>query len=123
MRERWGEENGMAAGEVRLMAEGKKVLGNMRGGMGKKSRKRKEKNLRGNRMGREFHLGHKKFLGSDGSSPAEEQFDAIKKDELMEHFKKDLVGFEWCRGCAIQDGNQAGARTSDEIGGECGRCF
>ena len=40
LRDRWGKENGMAAGEVRLMAEGKKVLGNMRGGMGKKSQEK-----------------------------------------------------------------------------------
>ena len=60
MRERdVGKENGMAAEGVRLMAEGRMVgwnelaklvdeaiahvLGNMRGGMGKKSRKKKEK--------------------------------------------------------------------------------
>ena len=38
------------------------VLGNMRGGMGKKSRKKRIIIL-GIRMGREFHLGLKKFLG------------------------------------------------------------
>ena len=69
-RERWCTENGMAAEEVRLMAEGRmvgwddlanladgatvRVLGDMRGGMGKKSR---------NRTGREFHLGRKTSLG------------------------------------------------------------
>ena len=36
------------------------VLGNMRGGMGKKSRK-KERRTRGNQTGREFHLGRKMF--------------------------------------------------------------
>ena len=41
-------------------------------------------------MDQEFHLGRKKFLGRMVSS-AEEQFDAIKKDELMEQVEKDLV--------------------------------
>ena len=60
LKERWEKENGMAVGEVRLMAEGRmigwddlanladgtnvQVLGNICGGMGKKSRKKKEKN-------------------------------------------------------------------------------
>ena len=60
LKERWEKENGMAAGEVRLMAEGRmvgwedlanlvdgsavQVLENVRGGMGKNSRKMKEKN-------------------------------------------------------------------------------
>ena len=78
LRERWEKENGMAAGEVRLTAEGRmvewedvvnladgamvQVLGNMRGRMRKKSKKNRRR-TRVNRMGREFHLGHKKFLG------------------------------------------------------------
>ena len=57
LKERWGKDNGMA--EIMLMAEGRmvgwedlsnlaertfvRVLGNKRGGMGKKSRKKKEK--------------------------------------------------------------------------------
>ena len=60
LKERWEKENGMAVGEVRLMAGGRmlgydglakfadwsivQVSGNLCGGMGKKSRKKKEKN-------------------------------------------------------------------------------
>ena len=104
LRERWEKENGIAAGEVRLKAEGRmvesedlanladgtnvQVLGNMRGGMGKKSRKKKEKNP-WESDGSGVPSWAQDVPWSDGSS-AEEQFDAFKKDELMEQFEKDL---------------------------------
>ena len=104
LKERWEKENGMAVGEVRLMAEGRmigwddlanladgtvvQVLGNIYGGMGKKSRKTKEKNpWESNGSG--VPSWAQEVPWSDGSS-AEEQFEAIKKDELMEQFEKDL---------------------------------
>ena len=58
-------------------------FGNMRGGMGKKSRKRKEKNP-WESDGSGVPSWAQEVPWSDGSS-AEEQFDAIKKDELMEN--------------------------------------
>ena len=94
----------MAAGEVRLMAEGRmvgwdelaklvdgtlvQVLASMRGGMGKKSRKKKEKNP-WESDGSGVPSWSQEVPWSHGSS-AEEQFDAIKKDELMEQVEKDL---------------------------------
>ena len=104
LKERWEKENGVAAGEVRLMAEGRmvgwddlanladgtivQVLGTIRGGMGKKSRKKKEKNP-WESDGSGVPSWAQEVPWSDGSS-AEEQFEAIKKDELMEQFEKDL---------------------------------
>ena len=104
LKERWEKENGMAAGEVRLMAEGRmigwddlansadgtivQVLGNICGGMGTKSRKKKEKNS-WESDGSGVPSWAQEVPWSDGSS-AEEQFEAIKKDELMEQFEKDL---------------------------------
>ena len=104
LKERWEKENRVAAGEVRLMAEGRmigwddlanladgtivQVLGNIRGGMGKKSRKKKEKNP-WESDGSGVPSWAQEVLWSDGSS-AEEQLEAIKKDELMEQFEKDL---------------------------------
>ena len=64
------------------------VLGNMRGKMGKKSRKKKEKNP-WESDGSGVPSWAQEVSWSDGS-PAEEQFEAIKKDELMEQFEKDL---------------------------------
>ena len=63
------------------------VLGNICGGMGKKSKKKKEKNpwesdVSGVPLAQEVPW-------SVGSS-AEEQFEAVKKDELMGQFEKDL---------------------------------
>ena len=60
----------------------------MRGGMGKKSRKKKEKNP-WESDGSGVPSWAQEVPWSDGSS-AEEQFDAIKKDELMEQVEKDL---------------------------------
>ena len=104
LKERWREESGMAAGEVRLMAEGRmvewedlanlvdgtivQVLGNMRSGMEKKSWKRKEKNS-WESDGSGVPSWAQEVPWSDGSS-AEEQFDAVKEDELMEQVEKDL---------------------------------
>ena len=104
LKERWEKENGMAVGEVRLMAGGRmlgwdglanladgtivQVLGNICGGMGKKSRKKKEKNP-WESDGSGVPSWAQEVPWSDGSS-AEEQFEAIKKDELMEQFEKDL---------------------------------
>ena len=84
-----------AAGEVMLMAEGRmvewedlanladgtivQVLGNICGGMGKKSGKKKEKNP-WESDGSGVPSWAQEVPWSDGSS-AEEQFDAIKKDE------------------------------------------
>ena len=97
-------ENGMAAGGIRLMAEGRmvgwddlanladgtivQVLGNIRAGMGKKSGKRKEKNP-WESDGSGVPSWAQEVPWSEGSL-AEEQFDAIKKDELMEQVEKDL---------------------------------
>ena len=88
----------MAVGEVRLMAEGRmigwdnlanltdwtivQVLGNICGGMGKKSRKKMKKNP-WESDGSEVPSWAQEVPWSDDSS-AEEQFEAIKKDELME---------------------------------------
>ena len=64
------------------------VLGKMRGRMGKKSKKRKEKNP-WESDGSGVPSWAQEVPWSDGSS-AEEQFDAVKKDELMEQVEKDL---------------------------------
>ena len=56
--------------------------------MGKKSRKKKEKNP-WESDGSGVPSWAQEVPWSDGSS-AEEQFEAIKKDELMEQFEKDL---------------------------------
>ena len=64
------------------------VLGNICGGMGKKSRKKKEENP-WESDGSGVPSWAQEVPWSDGSS-AEEQFEAIKKDELMEQFEKDL---------------------------------
>ena len=104
LKERWENENGMAVGEVRLMAEGRvlgwdglenladgtivQVSGNICGGMGQKPRKKKEKNP-WESDGSGVPSWAQEVPWSDGSS-AEEQFEAIKKDELMEQFEKDL---------------------------------
>ena len=94
----------MAVGEVRLKAEGRmigwddlaklaygtivQVSGNICGGMGKKSRKKKEKNP-WESDGSGVPSWAQEVPWSDGSS-AEEQFEAVKKDELMEQFEKVL---------------------------------
>ena len=104
LKERWEIENGMAVGEVRLMAEGRvlgwdglanladgtiaQASGNICGGMGKKPRKKKEKNP-WESDGSGVPSWAQEVPWSDGSS-AEEQFEAIEKDELMEQFEKDL---------------------------------
>ena len=104
LKERCEKENGMAVGEVRLLAEGRmigwddlanladgtivQVLGNICGGMGKKSRKKKEKNS-WESDGSGVPSWAQEVPWSDGSS-AEEQFEAVKEDELMEQFEKDL---------------------------------
>ena len=103
-RERCSKKNGMAAEGVRLMVEGRmvgwndltnladgtivSVLGNMRGGMEKKSRKKKEKNP-WESDGSGVPSSAQEVPWSDDSS-AEEQLKAIKKDELMEQCEKDL---------------------------------
>ena len=113
LKERWEKEHEMAVGEVRLMAEGGmigwddlanladgtivQVLGNICGGVGKKSRKKKEKNP-WESDGSGVPSWAQEVPWSDGSS-AEEQFEAIKKDELMEQFEKDLG--EWCCGHVV----------------------
>ena len=75
----------MAVGEVRLMAEGR-MIGWDDLAMSPGRRKR----IHGNRMGREFHLGLKKFLGQMAAQLKNSLKEAIKKDELMEQFEKDL---------------------------------
>ena len=64
------------------------VWGNICGGMGKKSKKKKEKNP-WESDGSGVPSWAQEVPWSDGSS-AEEQFEAVKKDELMEQFEKDL---------------------------------
>ena len=111
LKERWEKENGMAVGEVRLIAEGRmigrddlansasgiivQVLGKICGGMGKKSRKKKEKNL-WESDGSGVPIWAQEVLWSDRSS-VEEQFEAIKKDVLMELFEKDPGVVLWTR--------------------------
>ena len=93
LKERRRKENGMAVGEVRLMVEGRmvgwgdlanladgtvvQVLGIICGGMGKKSRKKKEKNP-WESDGSGVPSWAQEVSWSGGSS-AEEQFEAIKK--------------------------------------------
>ena len=78
LKERWRKEKEWRPGEVRLMAEGRmvgwdelaklvdgtvvQVLASMRAEWERSPGKRRRRTL-GNRMGREFHLGRKKFLG------------------------------------------------------------
>ena len=111
LKERWEKENGMAVGEVGLKAEGRmlgrdglanladgaivQVSGNICGGMGKKPRKKEKNPWESDGSG--VPSWAQEVPWSDGSS-AEEQFEAIKKDELMEQFEKDL-------GSGVQDGN------------------
>ena len=64
------------------------VLGNICGGMGQKSKKKKEKNPRES-DGSGVPSWAQEVPWSDGSS-AEEQFETIKKYELMEQFEKVL---------------------------------
>ena len=64
------------------------VLGNICGRMGQKSKKKKEKNPRES-DGSGVPIWAQEVPWSDGSS-AEEQFETIKKDEMMEQFEKDL---------------------------------
>ena len=94
----------MAAEDVRLMAEGRmvwwddlvnlvdgtivQVLVNLRGGMAKKSTKKKEKNP-WKSDGSGVPSWAQKVLWSDGSS-VEKQLEDVKKEELMEQFEKDL---------------------------------
>ena len=66
------------------------VLGEYAWRNGKTSTGKRRRRTRGNRMGRGVPSWAQEVPWSDGSS-AEEQFDAIKKDELMEQFEKDLV--------------------------------
>ena len=69
LKERWEKENGMAVGEVRLMADGRMIgwddLANSADGTveWERSLGRRRRRILGNRMGREFHLGLEKFLG------------------------------------------------------------
>ena len=76
LKERWENENGMAVGEVRLMAEGRVLgwdgLANLADGtvvqdsgisVAEWERSPGRRRILGNRMGREFLLGLKKFLG------------------------------------------------------------
>ena len=93
--------------------------GNICGGMGRKSKKKKEKNP-WESDGSGVPSWAQEFPWSDGSS-AEEQFEAIKKDELMEQFEKDL-GSGAVDTLSKMETKQA-QDTVDEIGREYGGYF